>query len=79
MSAFAQCDPVTDPNCDPDGNPFDPDAPSVPIDGGVGFLLAAGVAYGLKKSGITRRIRKWRRLVNCLVAYLFKGTPLEFN
>lgn len=28
----------------------DPDDPAcVPIDGGVGFLLAAGVAYGIKK------------------------------
>lgn len=31
-----------DPGCDPDD-------PLCPIDGGVSFLLAAGVAYGIKK------------------------------
>ena len=30
------CDPLTDPLC-------------VPIDGGLGFLIAAGVGYGIKK------------------------------
>ncbi len=33
---------VGDPGCDP----LDP---SCPIDGGLGFLLAAGIGYGLKK------------------------------
>ncbi|MCE2497201.1 MAG: hypothetical protein J4F31_11600 [Flavobacteriales bacterium] len=31
------------------GQPANPDPPGVPIDGGVGFLLAAGAAYGVKK------------------------------
>ena len=30
------------------------DDPDVPLDGGVGFLLAAGIAYGIKK---TRELR----------------------
>lgn len=30
------CDPLTDPTC-------------VPIDGGLSFLIAAGVGYGVKK------------------------------
>lgn len=32
-----------------DAPPFDPDDPDVPIDGGIGLLLAAGAGYGLKK------------------------------
>jgi len=33
----------------PDGGTFeDPDA-AIPIDGGVGFLTAGGIAYGIKK------------------------------
>lgn len=39
---FAQQLP-TDPPC---GGPFDP---CVPIDGGVGFLISAGIIYGSKK------------------------------
>lgn len=36
------------------GNPGDgdgetPDSPSIPIDGGISLLLAAGAAYGAKK------------------------------
>jgi len=32
------------------GNPDDPEGdPDAPIDGGVGVLVAAGVAYGFKK------------------------------
>ena len=38
------CDPT--PNCN--DNPFG--CPCVPIDGGVSFLIAAGVAYGGKKA-----------------------------
>ncbi len=41
VNAFAQCDPLLDPNCQGD--------PDAPLDGGVGFLVVAGVAYGLKK------------------------------
>ena len=41
-NVYADCDPdFPDPNC-----LGDPDAP---LDGGVGFLVAAGVAYGVKK------------------------------
>lgn len=37
-----ECPPdSSDPDCDPDAN--------VPIDGGASVLIAAGVAYGLKK------------------------------
>jgi hypothetical protein len=36
FSAFAQLDPTPPPSV-------------IPIDGGVGFLLAAGAAYGAKK------------------------------
>ena len=40
VPVLAQCDPNIDPFCE------DPD---LPIDGGVGILVAAGVLYGLKK------------------------------
>ena len=30
----------------------------VPIDGGVGFLVAAGVAYGIKKSRAAKEARR---------------------
>ena len=36
------CDPAIDPSC-------------VPIDGGVGFLIAAGVGYGVKKIRDSRK------------------------
>lgn len=32
-----------------DGDPGDPDDTVVPVDGGVGILLAAGIGYGIKK------------------------------
>ena len=35
LPALAQTDPGTDPD--------------VPLDGGIGFLIAAGVGYGIKK------------------------------
>jgi len=41
---FAQPGPPTGPPC---GGPF---GPACPIDGGVSFLIAAGLAYGGKKS-----------------------------
>ena len=38
------------------GNPDDPGGdPDAPIDGGVGILVAAGVAYGVKKIRDERR------------------------
>ena len=43
--ATGPCDPF-DP--EPDCEDWDPDT-AVPIDGGAGILLAAGVAYGLKR------------------------------
>lgn len=30
--------------------PPPPPNPNIPIDGGIGFLIAAGIAYGAKKS-----------------------------
>ena len=50
LSVFGQepgpCDPFFDPNCESGGgDPYEP----VPIDGGASVLIAAGVAYGLKK------------------------------
>ena len=30
--------------------PPPPPVPQIPIDGGIGFLIAAGIAYGAKKS-----------------------------
>lgn len=44
-AADGPCDPF-DP--EPDCRDWDPDN-EVPIDGGAGILLAAGVAYGLKR------------------------------
>lgn len=41
------CDPFEDPDCTPTG---DDDPDDVPIDGGASILIAAGVAYGLKKA-----------------------------
>jgi hypothetical protein len=42
---FAQAPPNSD-----DPEPFGPDPDSVlPVDGGLGFLLAAGVGYGIKR------------------------------
>jgi hypothetical protein len=38
---YAQVGPPPDPSCWP--------PPCIPIDGGVGFLVAAGIAYGVKK------------------------------
>jgi len=31
------------------GQPANPNPPGVPIDGGIGALIAAGAAYGVKK------------------------------
>jgi len=38
---YAQVGPLAGPSCWP--------PPCIPIDGGVGFLIAAGIAYGVKK------------------------------
>ena len=38
---YAQVGPPPGPSCWP--------PPCIPIDGGVGFLIAAGIAYGIKK------------------------------
>jgi hypothetical protein len=38
---YAQVGPPAGPSCWP--------PPCIPIDGGVGFLIAAGIAYGVKK------------------------------
>jgi hypothetical protein len=48
---FLLCVPIFTQAQDP-GFPEDGENPpgEVPIDGGVGFLIAAGVAYGIKKS-----------------------------
>jgi len=35
--------------------PDNPDDPDVPIDGGVGFLIAAGLGYGIKKMKSNKR------------------------
>ena len=40
----------------PDGGENPPG--EVPIDGGVGFLVAAGVAYGIKKSKAAKEVRQ---------------------
>jgi hypothetical protein len=39
--------PLEDP--EPPGAPGDPGAAAVPVDGGLGLLLAAGVGYGVKR------------------------------
>ena len=39
---------IKDPNCDP----LDP---ACPVDGGVGFLIAAGIAYGIKKMRYSKK------------------------
>ena len=44
--AHAQVDPGCDPAVDP---------ACVPIDGGLGFLIAAGVGYGVKKVRDSRK------------------------
>lgn len=50
--ATGPCDPVTpEPGCEN----YDPD---VPIDGGASILVAAGVAYGLKKIHDKRNQKK---------------------
>lgn len=43
LPAIAQTDPGTDPD--------------VPIDGGIGFLIAAGVGYGIKKVKEQRELK----------------------
>lgn len=49
-NAFSQFDPPPGPPC---GGPF---GPACPIDGGVSLLIAAGLAYGGKKSfDLTRK------------------------
>ena len=52
VAAVAQTSPPTSPpgpDCQDPNNPFSPPCP-IPIDGGVVFLIAAGVAYGGKKA-----------------------------
>ena len=41
----------------PGGPDYDPDK-EVPIDGGMGILLAAGLAYGIRKIKETKRLNK---------------------
>lgn len=38
--------------------PPPPPPPNIPIDGGIGWLIAAGVAYGAKKSLFSGRKKK---------------------
>ena len=40
---------------DPCTDPADPSYPCVPIDGGLSFLIAAGVVYGVKKVRDSRK------------------------
>ncbi len=47
LSCFSQTDPF--PDDAPCGPPFGDPCP-IPIDGGVGFLIAAGLVYGGKKA-----------------------------
>jgi hypothetical protein len=44
LAVFALQAPGGEPPC---GGPF---APCVPIDGGIGFLIALGIGYGAKKA-----------------------------
>lgn len=52
--------PPTDggPGCCPDppdvDPPVDPDPPAIPFDGGISLLLAAGTAYGIRRSARMR-------------------------
>jgi len=46
-SVFAQFGPPGPPDSPPCGGPF---GPACPIDGGVSLLIAAGLAYGGKKT-----------------------------
>ncbi len=64
LSVFGQgpgpCDPFSDPNCESGGgDPYEP----VPIDGGASVLIAAGVAYGLKKVYDKRKQNKAEDIV----------------
>lgn len=43
VHAQLPCDPAVDPSC-------------IPIDGGLGFLIAAGVGYGIKKIRDSRKL-----------------------
>lgn len=47
---LAQPDPTTGPTCWP--------PPCIPIDGGIGFLVAAGIAFGVKKTLDSRSEKK---------------------
>lgn len=53
---FAQCDDPDDPGTPNGCDPTDID--DVPIDGGASVLIAAGVAYGLKKAYDKRKQNK---------------------
>lgn len=43
--------------CQPDDGGCDPFNPACPIDGGLGFLLAAGIGLGAKKAYQARKVK----------------------
>lgn len=66
LSSVAQIQPNTDPGCIPDCDPLNPiyncSNPAcqlcpvcIPIDGGLGFLIAAGIGLGARRS-LRRRV-----------------------
>jgi hypothetical protein len=42
----------------PSFDPLNPNAEGIPVDGGIGFLLAGGAAYGLKKLKAKKALAK---------------------
>lgn len=69
-SSSVSAQPCTGPGCPPceDGTVPDDsgecvDNPAVPVDGGVSILIAAGVAYGLKRAYDKRKQNKEANLV----------------
>ena len=55
-ACFAAAPPPADPgDINPDAGAGDTSASSVPIDGGLGLLIAAGVGYGAKRIAKTRQ------------------------
>jgi hypothetical protein len=39
----------------PPGNPRNPRSPTIPIDGGISLLAAAGLAYGVRKVYVLKK------------------------